>query len=76
MDGYADTSHALPDGSGQRYNHGLSLRRAGSVRATLIRDGVAAAAIRVHGFGDARRLVPTGPDVREPQNRRVEIVLR
>ncbi len=76
VDGYADTSHALPDGSGQRYNLRLSLRRAGSVRTTLIRDGVAASAITVHGFGDARLLVPTGPDVREPQNRRVEIVLR
>ena len=76
VDGYADTSHALPDGSGQRYNLRLSLRRAGSVRATLIRDGVAASAITMRGFGDARLLVPTGPDVREPQNRRVEIVLR
>ncbi len=76
VDGYADTSHALPDGSGQRYNLRLSLRRAGSVRATLIRDGVAASTITMHGFGDARLLVPTGPDVREPQNRRVEIVLR
>ena len=76
VDGYADTSHALPDGAGQRYNLRLSMRRADSVRAMLIRDGVPASAITVHGFGDAHLLVPTGPDVREPQNRRVEIILR
>ncbi len=76
VDGYADTSHILPDGSGQRYNLRLSMRRADSVRTMLIRDGVSASAITVHGFGDAHPLVPTGPDVREPQNRRVEIILR
>jgi outer membrane protein OmpA-like peptidoglycan-associated protein len=27
------------------------------------------------GFGETHLLVPTGPGVREPQNRRVEIVM-
>jgi OmpA-OmpF porin, OOP family len=76
VDGYADTSHALPGRRGQDYNLRLSLRRAASVRAELVRDGVPAGAIAIHGYGDTHLLVPTGPDAREPQNRRVEIVLR
>jgi outer membrane protein OmpA-like peptidoglycan-associated protein len=28
------------------------------------------------GFGEANPLVPTADDVREPQNRRVEIILK
>jgi len=45
--------------------------------AELIKDGVPANAITTHGFGDdpAHLLVPTGPGVREPQNRRVEIII-
>ncbi len=54
---------------------GLSLRRANSVKAELIRDGVPANAIDIQGYGEAHPLVPTGPDTREPQNRRVEIIL-
>ena len=76
IDGYADSSHALPGRSGQDYNLRLSLRRTDAVRAELVRDGVAAAAIQVHGYGDTRLLIPTGPNVREPQNRRVEIIVR
>ncbi len=76
VDGYADTSHALPGGRGAQYNLRLSLRRAARVKAELIRDGVPANMIDTHGFGDTRLLVPTGPNVREPQNRRVEIVFR
>ena len=74
VDGYADTSHALPGDRGRRYNLRLSLRRANSVRAALIQDGISAAAITVHGLGESNPLVPTGPNAREPQNRRVEIV--
>ena len=76
VDGYADTSHALPGGRGQAYNLRLSLRRADAVRGELIRDGVPAGVISVHGYGDTHLLVSTGPNAREPQNRRVEIVLR
>ena len=75
VNGYADTSHALPGRRGQDYNLRLSLRRADTVRAELVRDGVPPGAISVHGFGDTHLLVPTGPNVREPQNRRVEIIL-
>ena len=58
------------------YNHALSLRRADAVKAELVRDGVAENEISVQGLGDTHPLVPTAPGAREPQNRRVEIVLR
>jgi outer membrane protein OmpA-like peptidoglycan-associated protein len=57
------------------YNQTLSLRRAHSVEAELIRDGVPQAVIGIHGYGQSNPLVPTAPGIREPQNRRVEIVL-
>ena len=56
------------------YNQGLSERRARVVAGELVRDGVPASAISMHAYGDTHLLVPTGPGVREPQNRRVEIV--
>ncbi len=58
------------------YNQGLSLRRAQSVAAELVRNGVPRTAIGVQAFGDSRPLVPTAAGVREPQNRRVAILLR
>jgi outer membrane protein OmpA-like peptidoglycan-associated protein len=69
VNGYTDTS-----GTAQ-YNKGLSVRRADAVAGELVRDGVPKAAISIQGFGDTHLLVSTGPGVREPQNRRVEIVL-
>ena len=70
VSGHTDTS-----GTAQ-YNQGLSVRRAQNVAAELVRLGVPRAAITTQGFGFSRPLVATGPGVREPQNRRVEIVLR
>ena len=68
---------AVADRSGTpAYNQGLSLRRARAVAAELVRRGVPQAEIAVQGFGDTRPLVPTQAGVREPQNRRVEIILR
>jgi outer membrane protein OmpA-like peptidoglycan-associated protein len=46
------------------------------VSAELVRLGVARSAIAVQAFGESRPLVPAADGVREPQNRRVEIVLR
>jgi OmpA-OmpF porin, OOP family len=69
VNGYTDTSGT------PQYNMGLSIRRANAVKAELIRDGVAAGEISTQGFGETHLLVPTGPGVREPQNRRVEIIL-
>ena len=58
------------------YNQALSLRRANNVAAELVRLGVPRSAISISAFGDTKPLVPTAAGVREPQNRRVEIVLR
>jgi outer membrane protein OmpA-like peptidoglycan-associated protein len=68
VDGNTDTSGT------PAYNQGLSERRAKVVAAELVRDGVPQAAITMHAYGDTKLLVPTGPNTREPQNRRVEIV--
>ncbi|MDR3522324.1 MAG: OmpA family protein, partial [Acidocella sp.] len=69
VSGYTDTSGT------PTYNQGLSIRRAKAVAVQLMTDGVPAAEISIHGYGETHLLVPTGPGVREPQNRRVEIVL-
>ncbi|QHI95320.1 OmpA family protein [Aristophania vespae] len=76
VNGYTDNSAAHPGPRGQKYNMGLSLRRANSVKAELVRDGVPATAINIHGYGEAHPLVATAPNTREPQNRRVEIILK
>jgi outer membrane protein W len=70
VNGYTDTSGT------PKYNQGLSVRRAQAVAAELAKNGVPKSAITIQGFGDTRLLVPTGPGVREPQNRRVEIIIR
>jgi outer membrane protein OmpA-like peptidoglycan-associated protein/outer membrane protein W len=70
VNGYTDTSGT------PQYNQGLSVRRAQAVAAELVRDGVQKNAIGIQGFGETHLLVPTGQGVREPQNRRVEIVIR
>jgi len=59
----------------ESYNMALSLRRANAVKNEMVRQGVPADAIAVVGKGESQLLVPTGDNVREPQNRRVEIVV-
>ena len=58
------------------YNLTLSRRRADNVAAELVRLGVPKNIISIQAFGDTKPLVPTAEGVREPQNRRVEIVLK
>jgi OmpA-OmpF porin, OOP family len=70
VNGYTDTSGT------PKYNQGLSVRRAQAVAAELVKDGVPKAAISIQGFGETHLLVATGPGVREPQNRRVEIIIK
>jgi outer membrane protein OmpA-like peptidoglycan-associated protein len=67
--------HADRSGSPQ-YNQRLSQRRADAVAAELTRQGIQRSQITVQAFGESRPLVATADGVREPQNRRVEIVLR
>jgi OmpA-OmpF porin, OOP family len=69
------TGHADKSGP-ENYNMALSLRRANAVKDALVREGVPATAISVVGRGESQPLVPTADGVREPQNRRVEIVLQ
>ncbi len=68
--GHTDTSGP------EAYNMALSLRRANAVKDALVREGVPAQAITVIGRGEAGLLVQTADGVREPQNRRVEIVIQ
>jgi outer membrane protein OmpA-like peptidoglycan-associated protein len=58
------------------YNMQLSVRRANAVAAELVRRGVPRNEIVTRGFGEENNLVPTADGVREPQNRRVEIILK
>jgi OOP family OmpA-OmpF porin len=67
--GYTDTSGS------PGYNQRLSERRANAVAAALERLGVPRSDMVVAGRGQNDLRVPTPPGVREPQNRRVEIVL-
>jgi OmpA-OmpF porin, OOP family len=66
--GYTDTTGSYA------YNQRLSERRANAVATKLVAYGVARSDMSVAGrsFNDLR--VPTPPGVREPQNRRVEIL--
>jgi hypothetical protein len=68
------TGHTDTSGS-EAYNMALSLRRANAVKNALVQEGVPLQAISVIGRGEANPLVATGDGVREPQNRRVEIVI-
>jgi outer membrane autotransporter protein len=68
------TGHTDRSGSDQ-YNMALSLRRGEAVKQALIARGIPANSISIIGRGESQPLVPTADGVREPQNRRVEIVL-
>ncbi|HMI95992.1 MAG TPA: OmpA family protein [Micropepsaceae bacterium] len=58
-----------------RYNQALSERRANSVKAEMVRQGMDRAMIATVGKSFSDPLVATGPGVREPQNRRAVIDL-
>lgn len=69
------TGHADRSGP-DAYNMALSMRRAEAVKRQLIANGVAESEIGLDAKGEADPLVPTEDGVREPQNRRVEIILQ
>ena len=68
LSGHTDTSGPAD------YNMGLSERRARAAAAELIARGVPEDAIEVTWFGETQLRVPTADEVREPQNRRVEML--
>ncbi|MFZ3234083.1 MAG: OmpA family protein, partial [Stellaceae bacterium] len=67
--GHTDTSGS-PD-----YNQKLSVQRAQNVAGALAQAGVPQNAMTVTGVGENDLKVPTPPGVREPQNRRTEIIV-
>jgi iron complex outermembrane receptor protein len=67
------TGHTDTVGS-DAYNMRLSRRRAESVAAQLEKDGVPSGEIEIIAKGKHDLLVPTADGVKEPQNRRVQIV--
>jgi len=58
-----------------RYNQALSERRAETVKDEMVRQGMDGGTIAIEGKSFHDPLVPTGPGVREPQNRRAVIDL-
>jgi iron complex outermembrane receptor protein len=67
------TGHTDTVGS-DAYNMRLSHRRAESVAAQLEKDGIPSSEIAIVAKGKRDLLVPTADGVKEPQNRRVQIV--
>jgi outer membrane protein OmpA-like peptidoglycan-associated protein len=68
------TGHTDTVGS-DSYNQALSERRAEAVKDDMVRQGMDGGQIAVAGKSFHDPLVPTGPGVREPQNRRAVIDL-
>jgi OmpA-OmpF porin, OOP family len=66
--GHTDTSGSAA------YNQKLSVRRADAVAGSLTQAGVPQTAMTVTGVGQTDLRVPTPDGVREPQNRRTEII--
>lgn len=67
--GYTDTS------GGNRYNDGLSMRRARNVAGLMSQGGIAMDAMTVNGLGETQLKIETADGVREPMNRRVEVTV-
>lgn len=67
--GYTDTSGS------NRYNDGLSMRRAQNVASLMSQGGIPMDAMSVSGLGEAQLKIETADGVREPMNRRVEVTV-
>jgi len=75
--GHTDTAHARPGtNDAYEYNLELSIRRAEVVKGEMVRQGMDPYEIETVGRSFDDPLIPTGPGVREPQNRRAVIELR
>ena len=69
LNGHSDTAESRDN------DFDLSQRRADAVRQRLVSGGIKEDAIKVFAFGSSDPHVKTGPGVKEPANRRVEIFL-
>jgi outer membrane protein OmpA-like peptidoglycan-associated protein len=58
------------------YNYRLSLMRAKTVAALLVAKGLDPSILEITSHGKDNPLVPTGDQVFEPRNRRVEVTVR
>jgi outer membrane protein OmpA-like peptidoglycan-associated protein len=68
------TGHTDTMGS-DKYNQALSVRRATTVKDEMVRQGMGSDTIAIEGKSFHDPMVPTGPNVREPKNRRAFIDL-
>ena len=68
--GHADSSGP------SKYNQGLSVRRAGTVRDALQAGGIGGSRLSDSGLGETQLAVPAADGVREPRNRRVEVTVQ
>jgi outer membrane protein OmpA-like peptidoglycan-associated protein len=68
--GHTDTVGDRP------YNYHLSLKRARAVASLLASKGVDTSLFEITSHGKDNPLVPTGDQVSEPRNRRVEVTVR
>lgn len=59
-----------------KYNLRLSATRAKAVRDALLSHGIRSGQIELRYHGKRDPVVPTGDNVREPRNRRVEVVVK
>jgi outer membrane protein OmpA-like peptidoglycan-associated protein len=57
-------------------NDRLSAERAQTIRDMLIKRGLQASFVRAVGRGERELLIETSDNVREPMNRRVEVIVR
>ena len=60
----------------KEFNTTLSHDRAKAVKALLVGQGVEENSIRTTSHGKENPLIPTGDNVYEPKNRRVEVVVK
>jgi len=60
----------------RNYNYRLSFQRARAVADLLISSGVDPAILDIASHGEDNPLIPTGDQVHEPRNRRVEVTVR
>lgn len=69
INGYTDTTGASD------VDLRLSQQRADAVAHALLSSGIDVRRIAARGYGVAHLKIPTGPNVGEPRNRRIEIVI-
>ncbi|MBI3185416.1 MAG: OmpA family protein [Myxococcales bacterium] len=63
------------DRGGKEFNQGLSERRAQSVKAWLVKNGIAADRLRTVGYGFGRPTLPNDSEAGRAANRRVEVAV-